>query len=138
MDQADSFRGDSENLGSDLCHRGVGALPHVYRTAANSAASVSVDVDHRNGCGWRHARFDSDWDAAAAANRARTALEWTIPFEPFGQPIENRIDIDVAHDHSRCVRPAFPQDVSPAKLQGIDPQRLSDHVHLRFISPDYL
>ena len=38
----------------------------------------------------------ADGDTAAPANRTRATVEWTIPFQPFGEPIEHSIGVFVA------------------------------------------
>src|SRR5206468_7377272 len=121
-----------------LRHRSIGTLTHIYSAATYDAASVAIDINHRNGRRWSHARLDSDGDAAAAPDRCGTAIEWAIPLHPLRQTVENRVDVDIGHRHPGRVRPAFAQDVSPSKLDRIEIQGTRNDVGLRLVCPDHL
>src|SRR6266446_3786703 len=138
MNNADRFGRYAKNFRSDLCHGGIRTLTHVYSAAANAAAAVSVDVHHRNGGRRRHARLDANRDTAAAANRSRTTIEWAVPLHALGQAVQNRVDIDVGHQHSGGVRSAFAEYVPAPKLERVHLQRPCNDVGLRLVRPDYL
>src|SRR5262245_25686460 len=87
MDDADRFGRHSKNFSSDLGHGGVGTLTHIYRAATNSTATVTVNVHHRYRSRRRDARFDSNRNTAAAANRSGAAIEWVIPLHSFRQAV---------------------------------------------------
>ena len=105
--------------------------------------AVSTDVDDGHRRGRRNARFETDGDAAAAADGAgafvkHLLVEWFFPGHALRQALKHRLDAGIAHHGARCLRPAFAQNILPANRQWIDAQRFGNHVGMAFVSPHQL
>lgn len=135
MDHPDQFGVEVQNLGRDLGHHRIGALPHVDGADIETATAVSVKVYDRNRRRRRRNSLKSDRQTATAADLVVAPIKWPVPAEPFDHTVEYLVDRGVMDDRAAGLRPTFPQQVLSPKLEFVKIQRRRDHIHMGVIGP---